>query len=341
MDNGHKIVKQIMKDVPKDMSEITQTKYVDDDSPDDDDDFFVDTELFQTQETVVDKVSEVIHDKVEAPAIVENDPLESQSSIETQILQDESFANMLQADLIIQDESKDIEIEESHEEYLNKYSKWVDESISTIKNFIKREGVSLIEINDEISKVCGSIWARPDIKHFIIFNSLFSVNILYEFKKYLPILKLYFESGSEGATKYFLMAMCNFFITQHPNIKKAIDTFMVYLYESELIDAETLLQWSANKFKTDKKSVVYCRTEEKEFKNCAKKFFEWLSKDDSDSDSSDEEEQQPVLKESIAQEHDKTLKMKQMIEDEIKAQEEHLMSMKQQNIESIFKLIGQ
>jgi translation initiation factor 5 len=145
--------------------------------------------------------------------------------------------------------------------------------------------------------------AEKDIRHFITFNSLFTIRILEEFAKYKSVFKSFVDSDGEEGTKSFMMAMVHFFIEQNPKLEIAIPTFLKFVYDADILSEDTLLKWEDKKFKTNKKSSVYNRKNEKTFKKKAEKFLTWLKEAEADEEEESESEEEK----------------KELTEDELKA----------------------
>ena len=213
-------------------------------------------------------------------------------------------------------------------EVLTYESKEVEETIETIAEYIKEKGdeLKISDLKDEIRNQCVSIGAEKDLKYYITFNSLFTVKILEEFKKYKGLLKTMLAQEGEEGVKSFIMAMVNFFITKNPQLGIAIPSFLKFVYDSDLIDEEILLKWEGKKFKTNKKSSLYNKKSEKKFKKKGEKFFTWLK--EAEEDESEESEEDEEKKVELTEEQIKEQKMRELIHKEKEKQEKELAESK-------------
>ena len=184
----------------------------------------------------------------------------------------------------VEEEEKKEEVEEEEkkeeveEEVVTAESEHILQAVESIKEYIKDKGDSLklSKLKDEIHNQCISARATQDLKHFIVFNGLFSINILKEFPKYKDLLKSVVAADKKDGAKAFIMTMVKFFIEKHPKLEVAIPTFLHHVYEAEIVDESVFLKWEAKKFKTDKMSSLYSKKNESTFKKKAEKFFTWL-----------------------------------------------------------------
>ena len=144
------------------------------------------------------------------------------------------------------------------------------------------------ELKDEIHNQCISTRATQDLKHFIVFNSFFTINILKEFPKFKDLLKSIVAADKKDGAKSFIMVMVKFFIEKYPKLEIAIPTFLHHVYEAEIISESVFLKWESKKFKTNKKSCLYNKKHESAFKKKAEKFLTWLKEDNKGEE--DEEE---------------------------------------------------
>mmetsp|Transcript_10162 Transcript_10162/g.8966 ORF Transcript_10162/g.8966 Transcript_10162/m.8966 type:complete len:436 (-) Transcript_10162:40-1347(-) len=227
------------------------------------------------------------------------------------------------------EENKEDELSlETHtkEENLTFESKEVEETIETIAEIIKEKGeeYKTKHIVEEIVNQCISIGAEKDIKYYIAFNALFTVDVLIEFNKYKSVFKTLFTQDGEEGVKAFVMSMVNFFIVKNPKLEVAIPSFLKHAYDADILEEDVLLKWEEKKFKTLKKSSLYDKKTEKKFKKKAEKFFSWLKEAEEDESEESEEE----TKEELTEEELKAQKMRELIEKEKKKQEEELAEIK-------------
>ena len=229
--------------------------------------------------------------------------------------------------------------EDSEPEDLTYDSEHIAEAIESVKNFISEKGDELKsdKLIEEIHNVCISIGASLDLKYYIAFNSMFSVNILTEFEKHKSIWKSYLSNDGEDGVKNLLMIISRFFTKTYPKLIIAIDTFLFKLYEAEILeDNDVLLKWRDKKFKTDKKSSLYDRKIEKEFKKKADKFFTWLEEAEEDESEEDEDEDENEDKKEdtssatpeLTEQELKAKKMQDLIEQDKLKQEKELQESK-------------
>jgi hypothetical protein len=182
-----------------------------------------------------------------------------------------------------------------------------------VQDYIKEKGEELNDDNlkEEIRNQCVSIAVEQDIRHYITFNSLFSIRVLEEFPKYKTLLKSIVDSDGEEGTKCFMMAMVHFFIEKYPKLEVAIPTFLKFVFDADILSEDTLLKWEDKKFKTNKKSSFYNRKNEKTFKKKAEKLFTWLKEAEADEEEESEEEDE---QKELTEDELKAKKMKEMIE---------------------------
>lgn len=216
------------------------------------------------------------------------------------------------------------------EEKLGKDSEEVAQVIETLKEYVKEkaDSINIQDLQQEIRNQCVSIGATPDLKYYIAFNSIFTANILKEFEKFKELFKSYLQSDGVDGPKHFIMTIVDFFITKYPKLEVAIPTFLMNVYNADLIDEEVLLKWEAKKFKTDKKSSMYDKKKEKKFKKAGEKFFTWLKEAEEAESEEDEEEDEEEQKKELTEEQLKAKKMKELIEKEKQQQEKELAESK-------------
>ena len=279
LDNSHKLTGYIIKNIPKDMSEITAGDTVD--------------------------VSESISKK------------EKKSKKKDK--EDEK-------------EEEEVEVEE---EVVTHESEHIIQAIENIQEYIKEKGETLkmSELKDEIHNQCISARATQDLKHFIVFNSFFTINILKEFPKFKDLLKSIVAADKKDGAKSFIMVMVKFFIEKYPKLEIAIPTFLHHVYEAEIISESVFLKWESKKFKTNKKSCLYNKKHESVFKKKAEKFLTWLKEAEEDDDEGEEDEEEKKENENLTEEQIKEKKMKELIEKEKEKQEKELAEIKQKQAE--------
>lgn len=219
-------------------------------------------------------------------------------------------------------------IDEGPEE-LTHESEEVKQVIETVVDFIKEkgEGLDMGALEDEIKNQCITIDAKQPLKHYIAFNSCFTVNILDEFKTYKGLFKSYVDSDGESGVQHFIQTMVHFFMVQYPKLEIAISSFLKFVYDADIIDEQVLLKWKEKKYKTDKKSPLYNKSLEKKFKKRGAQFFEWLEEAESDEDEESEDEEES--KKEMTEEELKAQKMKELIEQEKLKQEKELEEARQ------------
>ena len=233
------------------------------------------------------------------------------------------------------EEEKEEKKEEVEEEVITAESEHILQAVESIKEYIKDKGDSLklSELKDEIHNQCISARATQDLKHFIVFNGLFSINILKEFPKYKDLLKSVVAADKKDGAKAFIMTMVKFFIEKHPKLEVAIPTFLHHVYEAEIVDESVFLKWEAKKFKTDKMSSLYSKKNESTFKKKAEKFLTWLKEAEEDEGEEDEDEEENDKKDEFTEQQIKEKQMKELIEQDIKKQEQELADNKQKQAE--------
>lgn len=237
-------------------------------------------------------------------------------------------------------EEEEVEEEESslgskkkkpeEEEKLGKDSEEVAHVIETLREYVKEKagGVNMQELQQEIRNQCVSIGATPDLKYYIAFNSIFTANVLKEFEKFKDLFKTYLQSDGADGPKHFIMTVVDFFITKYPKLEIAIPTFLMNVYNADLLEEDVLLKWEGKKFKTDKKSSLYDKKKERKFKKAGEKFFTWLKEAEEAESEEDEEEGEEEEKKELTEEQLKAKKMKELIEKEKQKQEKELAEIK-------------
>jgi len=238
LDNSHKLTTHIIKDIPKDMSEIETT-------------------ILDGTEDGPKKSSKKPSKKKKEDEKEEEDPLEEEV------------------------------------EKLTHESEHITHAIENIVEYVKEkgEGLKIEDLKEEIRNQCVSAGAGQDLKYYIAFNSLFSLKILKEFEQFKELFKQYVDADKEDGAKCFLMCTVKFFTERFPKLEIAIPTFLIHVYEAEIIGESIFTKWEAKKFKTDKKSCLYNRKAEKEFKKKAEKFFTWLKEAEEAESEEDEDEE--------------------------------------------------
>lgn len=225
------------------------------------------------------------------------------------------------------------EEEEPEEEVITADSEHIIQAAENIRDYIKdkADALKLDELKDEIHNQCISARATQDLKYFIVFNGLFSANVLNEFARFKDLLRSMVAADKKDGAKFFIMTMVRFFVEKHPKLAVAIPTFLHHVYEAEILDEAVLLKWDSKKFKTDKNSSLYNKKNEKAFKKSAEKFFTWLK--EAEEDESEEDEDEEEQKEELTEQQLKEKQMKELIEQDIKKQEQELAEIKQKQAE--------
>ena len=284
LDNSHKVVGHILKNIPKDMSEIDG-----------------DMAGEEADEKDGKKKKKDKKDKKEK----------------------KSKKSKKEAEKEAEGEEDKEELSEDDADELTHESEHVKSSIQSIRDFIIDKGEDLTneKLTEEIHNVCISVGAPPDLRYYIAFNGMFTIKILEELKKFGPIWKKYLAEDGKDGIKNFLPIVCRFFIETYPKLEIAIDTFMITIHQAGILDNdEILLDWSNKKFKTNKTSCLYDRKIEKSFKKKAEKFFKWVEEAEStESESSESEEDDSS---TLTEDQLKAKKMKELIEKEKLEQEQ-------------------
>ena len=198
-------------------------------------------------------------------------------------------------------------------------SEIVKSTIEAIKEYIKESSPDEESLKSEINNRCISISASPCLKMYITFNSLFSLKILEELSTHKSLLKSL--SSDPSFATYFLQCSVHFFTAAHPELSKAIPTFLKLVYDFDLLEEDLLVAWEGKKFKTDKKSFLYSKKAEKKFKKAGEQFFTWLKEAESEESEESEEEEE---KAEVTEEELKKQKMKELIQREKEKQEKEL-----------------
>ena len=118
-----------------------------------------------------------------------------------------------------------------------------------------------------------------DYKYYILFCGVFANdrNVIKAWPKYEPaFLSLVAQDGEVGI-KRLLQTIGLYFVRRAPDQQKYLDTFMKLLYDQAVFADTLVVDWHSGKVKSDKKSILYDRKAEKEFRPLLDKFVEWLS----------------------------------------------------------------
>ena len=172
----------------------------------------------------------------------------------------------------------------------------------------KGDDIDLENLREDIRSHAVSLGVEKDIKYHIAFQSVFTLNILEEFPKFKTLFKQMIAEDGQDGVKALIMAMVHFFVVTNPELEIAIPSFLKFAYEADILEEDLLLKWEDKKFKTDKKSSLYSKKNEKKFKKAAAKFFEWLKEAESDEEEESEEEDE------LTEEQLKAKKMQELIE---------------------------
>lgn len=209
----------------------------------------------------------------------------------------------------------------------------VEQVIETVIEYIKDKGeeLKIDELKEEIRNQCIAIGPQQDLKYYITFNSVFSINIINEFPKYKEIFKSYVGSDGELGVKHFLMVVSDFFakvIKKAPKLEIAIPTFLKLALDAEIVNEHTYLEWEGNKkWKLDKASSLYSKKNERKVKKAGEQFFTWL-KEAEEAESEEDEEESEEEKKEMTEEEFKLQKQKELIEKEKLRQEQELLESK-------------
>lgn len=152
--------------------------------------------------------------------------------------------------------------------------------------------------------------AQHDIKLFLGFRSLISNEILKEFPLAVQIIKRLVAEDSSNGFRHFLSCIVWYYVKWCPEMQKSIATVLNKSIEQEIVSKDQILLWSEKKIKLDKASSLYFRKKEKAFKELASEFFNWL-RDDDESDSNSSDEESGSDEEDVETEEAKALRLKQ------------------------------
>lgn len=105
------------------------------------------------------------------------------------------------------------------------------------------------------------------------------------------MLKNVVDEDAGNGLKSYLSCLCWYFVKWSPEMQKTIATVLNKSIEAGIMSADQVLKWADKEIKLNKASSLFFRKKEREFKELAEEFFNWLrDQDESESSSSDDDD---------------------------------------------------
>ena len=108
-----------------------------------------------------------------------------------------------------------------------------------------------------------------DYKYYILLYGLFNNerNIIKNWTKYEDYFMELLKVDGKIGIKHLMQAIVLYFIRRYPQQGVYSGTFCKLLFDQEVFNEKFFIQWFNKKIKLDKKSIMYDRKAEKQFKD--------------------------------------------------------------------------